>query len=88
MHWHSKTDYTAMNKHGQLSTGVDVRKLIGVVAPPIPSGGPSAAGTFLDFYMAATPELKGLDILKRFVGSFQLITAELQGCYSNINFVL
>jgi hypothetical protein len=86
MRWYSNDAYTPKNKHGQLGVGVDLRKLLGVVAPPIPSGVASAASMFLRFYMAATPELKGMGILTRFVGSFALITAELQGCYSNIDF--
>lgn len=87
MRWYSDNSYTPINKHGQLGVGVDLRKLIGVVAPPIPSGGPSAASMFLDFYITATPELKGMSILKRFIGSFDLITTELQGCFSRIDFV-
>jgi hypothetical protein len=85
--WESGGSYTPINKHGQLGVGVDVRKLIGVVAPPIPSGGPSAAGMFLDFWIAADQELKGMSIIKRFLGSFDVMTAELQGCFSNIDFV-
>ena len=87
MRWYSDKSYIPMNKHGLLGVGVDLRKLIGVVAPPIPSGGSSAAGMFLDFYLTATPELKGMSILKRFIGSFDLITTELQGCFCKIDFV-
>jgi len=87
MRWFSDNNYTPINKHGQLGIGVDLRKLIGVAAPPIPASGPSAASMFLKFYIAATPELKGMSILTRFIGSTKLITAELQGCFSNIDFV-
>lgn len=88
MHWYNRHQYNALNRHGQLETGVDVRKLIGVVASPLPSDGPSAANSFVDFYISASEELKGMGILKRFVGSFQLLSKELQGCYCKINFVM
>ncbi len=88
MLWYSDNTYKSLNKHGKLDVGIDLRKLIGVVAPPIPSGGPSAASMFLKFYIAAKPEFKGMGILTRFIGSFKMVTAELQGCYSNIDFVL
>jgi hypothetical protein len=81
-------DRISMNKHGQVGVGLDVKKLIGVVAPPIPASGSSAASMFLKFYIAATPELKGMSILTRFVGTVKLISAELQGCYSRIDFQL
>ena len=87
MRWFSDNNYTPINKHGQLGIGVDLGGLLRVAAPPIPASGPSAASMFLKFYIAATPELKGMSILTRFIGSTKFITAELQGCFSNIDFV-
>jgi hypothetical protein len=78
---------SSANIHGQLGVGVDLRKLFGIVAPPLPSNVPGAAGTFLTFYMAASDDLKGLGLLRRF-GSTAFISAELQGCFSRIDFSL
>jgi hypothetical protein len=87
MKWNSGGTYQSQNKHGQAIEAVDLRKLIGVVAPPLPGSAKDAAGAFLDFYQTATPELKGMGIVTRFISSFGLLTAELRGCYSNIYFV-
>lgn len=78
---------SSANMHGQLGVGLDLRKLFGTMAPPLPANVPDAAGTFLTFYLAASEDLKGLDILKRF-GSTAFISAELQGCFSRIDFAL
>jgi len=75
------------NIHGQLDVGLDLRKLFGIAAPPIPSNVPGAAGIFLKFYLAASDDLKGLGLLRRF-GSTAFISAELQGCFSRIDFSL
>lgn len=88
MRFYADNSYTSMNLHGLLGVGVDVKKLIGIAAPPIPASGSSAASMFLTFFLAATPELKGMGILKRFVQSTKFISAELQGCYSRIDFSL
>jgi len=88
MRWYSNGKYSCMNQQGQLGIGLDVKKLIGVVTPPIPASGGSAASMFLKFFLAATDDLKGMSILTRFVQSTKFISTELQGCYANIDFSL
>jgi hypothetical protein len=78
---------SSQNQHGNLELSLDLRKLFGVVAPPLPSNVPGAAGTFLTFYTASSEELKGVGILRRF-GSTALISAELQGLYTRLDFTL
>jgi hypothetical protein len=78
---------SSANLHGQLGVGVDLRKLFGVIAPPLPANVPGAAGIFLKFYLAASDDLKGLGVLRRF-GSTAFISAELQGCFSRVDFAL
>jgi hypothetical protein len=88
--WNPGNSYSvanSANRHGQLEIGLDLRKLFGVLAPPLPSNIPGAAGTFLTFYLAASDDLKGLGMLRRF-GSTAFISAELQGCFSRIDFSL
>jgi len=77
-----------MNLHGQLGVGLDVRRLIGLVTPPIPGGVSSAGNMVVKFWTAATPELKGLGMITRFIGSLKLSAIENQGCYSKIDFKL
>lgn len=68
--------------------GVDVKKLIAVVAPSLPTSAYSAGDLFLTFWLAAkSKDLKGMDIAKRFIASTQVLSVELQGCYSRIDFV-
>jgi|SRR6516162_474786 hypothetical protein len=88
MRFYSDNSYTSMNRHGQLDVGLDLRRLLGVVFPPIPDGAGSAGSMVLKFWTAATPELKGMGILTRFIGSLKLSAVELQGCYSRIDFPL
>lgn len=78
---------SSANRHGNLEISLDLRKLFGVIAPPLPSNVPGAAGTFLTFYIAASEELKGVGILRRF-GSTAFISAELQGLYTRLDFTL
>jgi hypothetical protein len=44
-------DRIAMNKHGQVGVGVDVKKLIGVVAPPIPPAAVARQACFSSFIL-------------------------------------
>jgi hypothetical protein len=88
MRWFDDNSHTSQNKHGQLFVGVDVRRLFGLVAPPIPSSGGSAGSMFLKFFLAFKDDLKGMGILTRFIGSLKLSAIELQGCYSRIDFSL
>ena len=86
MNWLDGSDYRAQNMHGQLYATIDVRKLLGNVAPSIPSDTASAGNMLLTFMMAATTELTGMGMLVRFINSSSLISAEQQGCLSRIDF--
>jgi hypothetical protein len=86
MRWGNNMSYSSQNQHGLLEVGLDLRKLLGFIFPPIPSTVPGAANMFLRFYIAASKELQGLNILRRFTGSIGLLSTELQGCYSRIDF--
>lgn len=78
---------SSANLHGNLDLSLDLRKLFGIIAAPLPSNVPGAAGTFLTFYTAATPELKGIGMLRRFA-STAFISTELQGLYTRLDFAL
>jgi len=78
---------SSANRHGNLDLSLDLRKLFGIIAAPLPSNVPGGANLFLNFYTAASDDLKGLGMLRRF-GSTALISAELQGLYTRLDFAL
>lgn len=78
---------SSANRHGQLELSLDLRKLFGNIASPLPANVPGAAGTFLTFYMAANDDLKGLGLLRRFASTAFLSTEQF-GLYSRIDFAL
>jgi hypothetical protein len=80
--------YLSYHQRGQLNMGLDLRRLMAKVTPPIPGGAASAASMFLTFWVAAKPTLKGTGILSRFTSSLALASAEQVGCYSRIDFSL
>ena len=86
MRWYSDRTYTSMHKHAQVFVGLDVKKLMGVLVPPIPSSGSSAASLFLKFFLAATPDLKTIGGIAKFNTDTKLYTTEIQGCYCNADF--
>jgi len=84
--FYSDFSYRSRNVHGNVVLSLDLRKLFGLVAPPIPSSAPDAATMFLNFYTAA-PQLKALSPLTRlFSASF--ISVEQQGLYARIDVAL
>jgi hypothetical protein len=88
MRWFPDNSYQSSNMHGQVLVTLDVRRLFGVVAPPLPSSGASGAGLFLKFWQAADSDLKGMSIVTRFIGSMKLSAVELQGIVIPIDFQL
>jgi hypothetical protein len=79
----SDFSYQSKNYRDQVLIGVDLRKLMGVVTPPLPNSVPSAANRFLTFYMTVK-EMKEITPLRRFFGT-AFISAELQGLYGEFN---
>jgi len=75
----------AVNQHGNPIVGLDLRKLIGMVAPPIPGSTTDGASLFLTFYLASS-DLQTLSPLTRLFPSSPIISAELQGLYCRVDF--
>lgn len=75
--------YESKNHRDQVLLGVDLRKLIQVVTPPLPNSVPTAANRFLTFYLIVK-DMKEIAPLRRFFGT-SFITAELQGLYGEFN---
>jgi hypothetical protein len=76
-----------MNQHGTLGVGLDVKRVMAMLGYS-PLSGSSGASAFASFYIKAKDGLKGMDILKRFMGSAGFRETELQGIYSRIDFSL
>ncbi|MGB7761388.1 MAG: hypothetical protein WBL61_16270 [Bryobacteraceae bacterium] len=78
----------ADHEQGTVFTGPDVAKqlskLTGSVSPD-PTSFEGAASLFLKFFMAATPELKALDIIKRFFKGSGTDEMENRALYSRID---
>lgn len=88
MQWLTDSTYKSINNHGQLVTTVDGMKLFGMICPSVPTNTKNISKFVVTIMMARDNDLKGVGILKRFLGNVDAITTELQGCYSNINFVI
>ncbi|MFM0277692.1 hypothetical protein P0D75_06680 [Paraburkholderia sediminicola] len=86
--FYDDNSYTSMNRHGPLTVSLDVRRLLGIVTPPLPTSGAAGFSMALKFWLAATPELKGMSMLTRFIGSLKLSAIENQGIVCRIDFQL
>jgi len=85
--WNGSNVASSANRHGNLELSLDLRKLFGLIAAPAPSNVPGAAGLFLTFYLAASDDLKGLGMLRRF-GTTALLSTEQFGLYTRLDFTL
>lgn len=89
--WYSDGSSKSVNSRGNVVVGPDVRQIIlqiiSQMTPtiPFPSDSKDVANMFLSFYQTASPELKGLPLLSKFLGSRQM-SAALRGIFCRIDF--
>jgi len=59
---------------------------MGLVPPTVSPSLGGAASVFLSFFTAASKQLKAIARLKGFASDLKLMTTEVQGLYSKIDF--